>query len=535
MGRKQAQGFDYIIVGAGSAGGLLTFRLSQNPDIRILLIEAGSGAHHWSIRMPGATRNNYSGGSRNWCFETEPEPYMNNRRLFQPRGKVIGGSSSINGMVYVRGHRRDFDGWAANGAVGWAYDDVLPYFKRMETWRGGADDFRGGDGPIVVERLANHHPIENAFLQAAEQAGFSRSLDYNGAEQEGVTSFDANIDHGYRSGTAASCIVPALQRDNVSLRSNAQVLRVLIEKGRAIGVEYLYDGRRETALAQGEVIVSAGAFQSPQILLLSGIGPPGELREHGIEVVQDLPGVGQNLQDHLEVHVKHRCASGLAKNHLLRRHHMLFAGIRWFLSHSGPAATAHSRVGGFLRSDDGVAYPDMQYHFWPYFLEGWSPPPDKDGYCFDVGPVLPQSRGWVKLAGADPLLPPRILLNGLATERDRAEFRRCIKITRDIADQKAFDFCRGPEVSPGRDVVSDADIDAYVRANANSAYHPCGSCKIGRDEMAVVDSQLRVQGIAGLRVADASVMPAITNGNINAPSMMIGERAADLIATANGH
>ncbi len=530
MKHKQAQGFDYIIVGAGSAGGMLALRLSQNPDLRILILEAGSGDHHWSIRMPGGTRNNYISGPRNWCFETEAEPHMNNRRLLQPRGKVIGGSSSINGMVYVRGHARDFDGWAANGAEGWAYRDVLPYFKRMETCRSGADDYRGGDGPIVVERLRDHHPIENAFLDAAEQAGYPRSLDYNGAEQESVTSFDVNIDHGCRSGTAAACILPATQRENVSLYSNARVLRILVENHRAIGVEYLRDGRVATALASAEVIVSAGAFQSPQILMLSGIGPADELSRHGISTQQDLPGVGQNLHDHLEAHVKHRCASGLSKNRMLSRHRMLLAGMQWFLLRNGPAATAHSRVGGFLRTGDEVDYPNLQYHFWPYFLEGWSPPPDKDGYCFDVGPVLPRSRGWVRLAGADPLLAPRILLNGLADERDRIEFRRCIEITRDIAAQKAFDFCRGPEVSPGPDVNSAADIDAYVRANANSAYHPCGTCKIGVDEMAVVDPQLRVHGIERLRVADAAVMPSITNGNINAPCMMIGERAADLIA-----
>ena len=532
MKPTHSQEFDYIVIGSGSAGGLLTLRLAQNPAVRVLLLEAGSAANHWSIRMPGATRNNYSGGPRNWCFETEPEPYMDNRRLFQPRGKVIGGSSSINGMVYVRGHARDFDGWAENGAEGWAYQDVLPYFKRMETCRAGADEFRGGDGPIVVERLQRHHPIENAFLEAAEQAGCRRSRDYNGADQEGVTSFDVNIDRGWRSGTAATCVLPAAQRANVGLCSNARVTRILLDQGRATGVEYLRNGRLETARARTEVILSAGAFQSPQILMLSGIGPAEELRRHGIDVLQDLPGVGQNLHDHLEVHVKYRCARGMSKNHLLRPHRMLLAGAQWFLGRSGPAATTHSRVGGFLRIDDNAEYPNLQYHFWPYFLEGWSPPPHKDGYCFDVGPVLPQSRGWVKLASADPLAPPRILLNGLATERDRAEFRRGIEMTRDIAAQKAFDFCRGVEVSPGPGVASATDIDAYVRAHANSAYHPCGSCKIGIDDLAVVDSQLRVRGIEGLRVADASVMPSITNGNINAPSMMIGERAADLIASA---
>ena len=528
MGMNAKQGFDYIVIGAGSAGGLLTLRLSQNPDIRVLLLEAGSG-DHWSIRMPAATLNNYSGGPRNWCFDTEPEPHMDNRRLFQPRGKVIGGSSSINGMVYVRGHAQDFDGWAAAGATGWGYQDVLPYFKRIESYLPGVDEFRGGEGPIGVQRLSELHPIENAFLEAAGQAGYARSRDYNGADQEGATCFDVNIENGCRSATAAKCIRPAAQRANVSLHGNARVLRILIKKGRAIGVEYLRGGRCETAYADSEVILGAGAFQSPQLLMLSGIGPVAELTAHGIDVQQDLPGVGQNLHDHLEVHVKHRCAPGLAKNRLLTPSRRLAAGIQWFLLRNGPAATVHSRVGAFLRTDSDVGYPNLQYHFWPYFLEGWSPPPHKDGYCFDVGPVRSDSRGWVKLAGADPLLPPRILLNGLSSERDRTEFRRGIEMTREIAAQPAFDFCRGPEVSPGPEITSAADIDAYVRANANSAYHPCGSCRIGSDAMAVVDPALRVHGIERLRVADASVMPAITNGNINAPCMMIGERAADLL------
>lgn len=522
------ESFDYIVIGAGSSGGMLATRLTENPSIRVLLLEAGSDQLHWSIRMPAASRNNYVGGPRNWCFETEPEPFMNDRRLFQPRGKVIGGSSSLNGMVYVRGNALDYDGWAEAGAQGWAYNDVLPHFRNLETCLSGGDRYRGDSGPIKVERLQNNHAIEDTFLDAAEQAGYEKAVDYNGAKQEGVTAFDANIENGQRSATAIY-LRSSGNRANFTLRAHAHVTRLIVENARAVGVEYLQRGQLHQVYAEGEVIVSAGAFQTPQILMLSGIGPAEELAEHGIELKQHLPGVGENLHDHLEVHVKHRTTRGLSKNPRLRKDRMLWAGIQWFLFKTGAAATTHSRVGGFLRTDASIDYPNLQFHFWPYFLEGWSPPPSKDGYCFDVGPVRSLSRGWVRLRSADPLDAPKILLNGLSLERDREEFRQCIRITREIAAKPAFDFCRGPEVAPGPDVVSDRDIDAYVRNHANSAYHPCGTCKIGVDEMAVVDPALRVYGIAGLRVADASVMPQITNGNINAPCLMIGERAASLI------
>ena len=522
------EGFDYIVIGSGSAGGMLALRLSEESSARVLLLEAGSDREHWSIRMPAASRNNYTGGPRNWCFETEPEPFMDNRRLFQPRGKVVGGSSSLNGMVYVRGNRQDFDGWAQAGADGWAYADLLPYFEQIETCADGGE-YRGDRGPIRVQRLRELHPIEQAFLDAAEQAGHRKVTDYNGAEQEGVTAFDVNIGDGQRSATAAACVRPARRRANFEMRAHARVTRLLLENNRAVGVEYLQHGKIHQVCAETEVIVCAGAFQSPQILMLSGIGPADELRRHGINSRLDLPGVGANLQDHLEVHLKHRCARGLSKNGLLRKDRMLRAGIEWFLFKRGAAASTHSRVGAFLRTDDSVDYPNVQFHFWPFYLEGWSPPPHKDGYCFDVGPVRSQSRGRVGLRSADPLDAPTIRLNGLSLERDRVEFRDCIRLAREIAAQPAFDFCRGPEVSPGPEVRSDKDLDAYVRANANSAYHPCGSCKIGRDEMAVVDPALRVHGVDALRIADASVMPTITNGNINAVCLMIGARAADLI------
>lgn len=518
--------FDYIIIGSGSAGGFLALRLSENPDTRVLVLEAGPSDRHWTTRIPAGNRYTFDGGPRTWSFETEPEPFMNNRRLGQPRGKTLGGSSSLNGMVYVRGNRQDFDAWKATGAKGWGYDDVLPFFKSIETW-GGQSELRGRSGPIHVRPYTENHPIEEAFITAGAEAGYAVPEDYNGAEQEGVCSFDANIRKGVRSGTGRECIEPAMKRPNVTVLTKAIATKILIENRRATGVSFRHNGKDKTAYAECEVLLAAGAFQSPQLLMLSGIGPADHLREHELDVVADLPGVGQNLQDHLEVHMKHRSPhKGIGKNKLLKKHRMLMAGIQWYLSHTGPAASGPSRVGGFFRSSEAETYPDIQFHFWPYYLEGWAPPPDKDGYCFDVGPVRSDARGWVKLRSADPFAAPRILLNGLSDPNDLPRFRAAIAIARDIASQSAFDFCRGPEVSPGPDVTNDDDLDAYVRANANSAYHPCGTCKIGTDNMAVVDSLGRVHGIEGLRVADASIMPLITNGNINAPALMIGEKIA---------
>lgn len=526
--------YDYVIVGAGSAGGFLAYRLTEDPAVRVLLLEAGISDAHWSTQIPAGARYTFTDPRRNWLFETEPEPHMNGRRLAQPRGKVVGGSSSLNGMVFVRGHRRDYDRWAELGATGWSYEDVLPFFRSIERYAEGTNEHRGGDGPVGVTKMKDNHPVEEAFIEAGLQAGYAAPTDYNAAEQDGVSAFDANVDRGWRSGTARACIRPAMPRSNFTLLTGAHATGIEIANGRATGVTYLHEGRTKTAHAARETILAAGAIQSPQLLMLSGIGPADHLRGHGINVVADLPGVGQNLQDHLEAHLKFRCPhKGMTKNKLLARHRIMIAGARWYLSKSGPAAGGPSRVGGFFRSGPDVGYPDIQFHFWPYYLEGWTLPPDKDGYSFDVGPVRSESRGWIRLRSADPFAAPRIQMNGLRHDRDFAEFRAAIRIAREIAARTALDFCRGPEVSPGPDITSDADLDAYVRANANSAYHPCGTCKMGADDMAVVDPETRVHGIDGLRVADASIMPTITNGNINAPSMMIGEKVAHMIRKRN--
>ena len=520
--------FDYIIIGSGSAGGMLANRLSEDASVSVLLLEAGQAEGHWTIRMPAATRNNFLGGPRNWCFSTEPEPWMDNRQIFQPRGKVVGGSSSLNGMVFVRGHRQDFDSWRDSGATGWGYEDVLPFFRSMETHADGADDWRGDSGPINVAKTRSHHPMEQAFLAAVEAAGHGRAQDYNGADQQGGTAFDVNVDKGERSATAA-LIGRIRQRPNLTILTHARVTGLQIEGGRATGATFICNGRVQTAHCDREVILSAGAIQSPQLLMLSGIGPAAQLRQHGIAVTVDLASVGEGLQDHLEVHVKHRSAPGSSQNGLLRWDRMAAIGMQWFLTRRGAAASTPSRVGGFLHTGDDAAYPDLQYHFWPYLLEGWSPPPGKDGYGFAVGPAQPKSRGWVRLANADPMAAPLMRLNGLQSDYDREIFRRCIRITREIAAQSAFDPVRGPEISPGPDVTSDADIDAWVRAHANSAYHVCGTCRMGSDDAAAVTPDLKVRGVDGLRVIDAAIMPHVTNGNLNAPSLMIGEKGAAII------
>ncbi|MEC7211827.1 MAG: GMC family oxidoreductase N-terminal domain-containing protein, partial [Pseudomonadota bacterium] len=443
--------------------------------------------------------------------DREPDAASGNRRIKQPRGKVLGGSSAINAMLYVRGQAADYDGWAQRGNLGWSYRDVLPYFRKAEhcEFAGEDDEFHARGGPLNVSGLRNGYPALDLLIKAAQSCGYPHNPDYNGASQEGFATYQVTQKNGMRYSAKKAYLEAARRRPNLRVVTHAHVAGLVLEGAaggaqRATGVTFHRHGRTERATAGQEVILSAGAIQSPQVLELSGIGNPDHLASHGVAVKHGLAGVGENLHDHLEVHIKHRSAAGSSQNGLLKPHRMLGIGLQWFLARRGPAATTPSRVGAFLRTAEDVAYPDIQYHFWPYFLDGWSPPPDKDGYCFDVGPVQTASRGWVRLASADPLAPPIMRLNGLQEEADRKVFRDSIRITREIAAQRAFDPLRGPEVAPGPEVTSDADLDAFVRANANSAYHVCGTCRMGQDELSVVAPDLRVHGIDGLRVIDAS-------------------------------
>jgi choline dehydrogenase len=529
VSKNSVDEYDYVVVGAGSAGCVLAARLSENPDVRVLVLEAGPRDSSWTIRMPAALRSNFLGGRYNWAYHTEAEPLLGGRRLYQPRGRGLGGSSSINGMVYVRGHALDYERWVTEGARGWSFAEVLPYFKRIESHETGGDPWHGDSGPVRIERPATLHPINEAFLEAGEQAGYARSDDLNGYRQEGFGRFDRNVDHGVRASAAQAFLHPAAARKNLTVRTAAHVARLTLHKQRLLGVEYLSAGRTTTVTAAREVVLAAGAFGSPQILMLSGIGPAAELEALGIEPLADLPGVGKNLHDHIEIHVQHACSQPIAMNRHMTAAGKARIGLQWLLFRSGIGAGNHSHVGAFIRSAAGVPHPDIQYHFWPYWFENWDAPPGRHGYCFGVGTLRPASRGEVRLRSTDPAAPPRILLNALVDERDLRDLRACLELTRELAAQHAFDPFRGAEATPGSQMQDGAALDDWIRAHAASAYHPCGTCRMGTGDDAVVDAQARVRGVAGLRVVDASIMPSITSGNINAPVMMLADKISDLV------
>ena len=534
MARMSAAEADYVIVGAGSAGCALAYRLSE-AGASVLVVEYGGSDAGPLIQMPGALSFPMNMKRYDWGYWSEPEPHLGGRRLACPRGKVIGGSSSINGMVYVRGHAKDFDAWEAMGASGWSYADVLPYYKRMETWdpagHGGDASWRGRDGPLHVTRGKRDNPLVQAFVQAGRQAGYRLTEDYNGQQQEGFGPMEHTIHKGARWSAAKAYLRPALQRKNCNLiRGLAR--KIVFSGRRAVGVELLAGAGLKTVRAKKEVILASSSINSPKLLMLSGIGPAAHLAAHGIEIVADRPGVGQNLQDHLEVYIQMAASQPVSLFKYWNVFGKAWVGLQWALTRSGPGASNQFESAGFIRSAAGVEYPDLQFHFLPIAVR-YDGKAASEGHGFQahIGPMRSPSRGAVTLRSAKPEDSPKITFNYMSTEKDWIDFRAGIRLTREIFAQEAFRPYVKHEIQPGFELQTDAQIDGFIRAHAESAYHPCGTCKMGAvdDPLAVVDPQTNVIGVKGLRVVDSSIFPQITNGNLNGPSIMVGEKASDLI------
>ena len=533
-GNMSRNEYDYIIVGAGSAGCVLANRLTADGKYRVLLVEAGGSDRYPMISMPSALSYPMNSKRFNWGYKTEPEPYLQLRKLNCPRGKVLGGSSSINGMAFVRGHACDFDEWEQLGAEGWSYQDCLPYFKRMEKWQGGADKYRGGAGPIGVGNGNNMklNPLYEAFINAGIEAGYPRTDDYNGHQQEGFGPMQMNIDGGVRASTAQVYLRPALRRPNLTVLKNTQVSRIIFDEKKAVGVEFLRRKKILRVYLKRELILSAGSIGSPHLLQLSGIGPAETLEKAGIEIRHDLPGVGENLQDHVEIYFQYQCREPISLNGKLNLFNKSLISLEWLLFKTGLGSTNHFEAGAFIRSKAGLKWPDIQYHFIPAAMSYDGKVSIKGhGYQVHVGPNKPKSRGYVRVRSAVPSEPPEIRFNYLQHKDDVLDWRRVIRLTREIMEQPALEQYRGQEIQPGSQIRNDAEIDAWVRQNAESAYHPSCTCKIGSDgdRMAVLDPQCRVRGLEAIRVVDSSIFATITNGNLNAPTIMAAEKAADMI------
>ncbi|MFO1088114.1 MAG: choline dehydrogenase [Hyphomicrobiales bacterium] len=525
--------YDYVIVGSGSAGSVLASRLGEDPAVRILVLEAGPMDRSlYMLRMPAALAEPLKSERYNWAYWSEPEPFLDGRRVYYPRGRVVGGSSSINGMVYLRGNPQDYDGWArTNGLEHWSFAHCLPYFKRMETSALGPSEMRGGSGPLRVTIPDFDNPLFEAFIEAGKAAGLGYTDDVNGLRQEGMCKFERSTFKGVRSSAARRYLHPARSRGNVALETNVRVARIVIESGRATGVEYVKDGARVVVHASREVLVCAGAFNSPQILKLSGIGPADELRQHGIAVAADLPGVGENLQDHLDLLIQYRCTQPVSLYPATTPLGRAAVGIRWLLFKTGVGASNIWEAGSFFRSRPDAPYPNLQHHFAPVAISyDGNEKVDGHGFQVHVSQMRPRSRGWVRLASGDPFQPPRIRFNHLEDEEDRRELRDGIRITREVIRQAPMDPFRGAEIAPGEHVRSDTDLDAFARAKVETSHHPSCTCRMGLDEMSVVDGAGKVHGIERLRVVDASIMPNVVTANLNATVIMMAEKLADAIA-----
>ncbi|PWS54604.1 choline dehydrogenase [Pseudoalteromonas sp. meg-B1] len=523
--------FDYIIVGAGSAGCVLANRLSEDSSNKVLLLETGGSDKSIFIKMPTALSIPMNTDKFAWQFHTQPEPHLDNREMHCPRGKVLGGSSSINGMVYVRGHAKDFDEWQQHGANGWDYQACLPYFKKAESFYLGENAHRGSKGPLGVNNGNNmENPLYTAFIEAGAEAGYSTTNDYNSAQQEGFGPMHMTVKNGVRSSASREYLDPIKHRSNLTIVTGALAQRVILDGKKATGVEYKLNGAVKTAQASKEVILSAGSIGSPHLLQLSGIGDTQTLEKAGVDVKHHLPGVGQNLQDHLEFYFQYKCKQPITLNGKLGLFSKGLIGAKWLLTRKGLGSTNHFESCAFIRSKPGVEWPDIQYHFLPAAMryDGRSAFAGH-GFQVHVGHNKPKSRGSVTIASADPTQPPKIVFNYLEHQDDIEGFRACVRLTREIIEQPAFDNFRGEEIQPGQQVQTDEQIDAFVRQAVESAYHPSCSCKMGEDGMAVVNSNTQVHGMQSLRVVDSSIFPTIPNGNLNAPTIMVAEKAADII------
>ncbi|WP_079202777.1 choline dehydrogenase [Pseudomonas sp. CC6-YY-74] len=523
--------YDYIIIGAGSAGCVLANRLSEDADTSVLVLEFGGSDRSVLIQMPSAFSIPMNTKKYNWRYETEPEPGLDGRRVHCPRGKVLGGSSSINGLVYIRGHAYDFDEWEQLGAHGWGYRNCLPYFRRAEHYEAGGDAYRGDSGPLHTNN-GNHmrNPLYGAWVEAGAEAGYIKTADCNGYMQEGFGAMHMTVKNGVRCSTANAYLRPAMDRPNLTVVTQAMTRRIILDGKRAVGIEYDHGGRTQQVFCNREILLAGGPIGSPHLLQRSGIGPAAVLNQAGVALQHELPGVGENLQDHAEVYIQFGCKQPLTLNSKMDPLSKLLIGLRWLLFKDGLGATNHFEAGGFIRSEEGLRWPDIQFHFLPAAMRYDGKKPIKGhGFMVLTGPNKPKSRGHVRLRSADPYEHPRIQFNYLEREEDRAGFRRCVRLTREIIGQPAMDAFRDGEIAPGPSVQTDAQIDAFVRENLESTYHPCGTCRMGEDELAVVDSELRVRGLEGLRVIDSSVFPTEPNGNLNAPTIMLAERASDLL------
>lgn len=522
--------YDYVIVGAGSAGCVLANRLGEDPKARILVLEAGGSDKSLYVEMPTALSIPMNTKRFNWGMTTEPEPGLNNRVMNLPRGKGLGGSSSINGMCYVRGNPMDYELWSALGADGWHWANVLPYFQRLENVNGGGP-LRGTDGPISVTKGAARNPLYQTFVQAGAQAGYATSANMNERQHEGMGPMEMSVGGGKRSSAAVGYLRPAIKRGNIRVISHALVDRILFKEGRAVGVLFSQNGAPQIAHADREIVLSAGSIMSPIILKRSGIGPRQELQAQGIEVLADRAEVGENLMDHLEIYVQQACTQPVTLYSHMNLLGKAMIGARWMLTKGGLGATNHFESGGHIRSRAGIVYPDIQYHFLPLAISYDGKTLAKGhGFQVHVGPKRSKSRGWVRLRSTDPGDLPRVRFNYMSHADDWQEMRACIRLTRELFAQPAFDPYRGVELAPGEDCQSDESLDQFIIDKVESAYHPCGTCRMGNDAAAVVDPQtMQVKGVQGLRLVDSSVMPQATAGDLNAPTLMLAERAADLI------